>query len=295
MADKFNNNANSLIFSNSTTSATSTTTSTANNPDHGLVATCSCICAEIRQQLNAKIVEFALNHKELLHDGKLTIISIGSGALGQELSCSKALAEKGIGVNYILIDPCYTVSGKKLGGEDKNVTYTPISAENSAVLFKEFDAQKPADCKIIARFLSIHHYVLYMKSMYKNLNFSTRDLRSYQALCVKHKGETAKPQIWDLALDCYKSSASTDIFSAGVLGFTQEKLGEQGFPGFIMAFDLNENDNCYMSKNLKILTEAWNITTEPVYLHCEKSFISSSAILGGYSLVISNKIRAYPH
>lgn len=254
-------------------------------PRADLIATCNCICPEIRQELNTKFVEFVLSHKELLQDGKITIISIGSGALGQELSCSKALAEKGIGVNWILVDACYTTPRKELGAFP-NVTYTPISKENAPALFKEFDAQKPAGCKVIARFSSIHHYVLYMKSLYNNQKLSMKDIKSYMQAINSYRDVNKWLQMWELALDCYK----VPTFSEGVLDFTQEKCGKQGFPAFIMAFDVNEDRSEIMLKDLSLLSRELSIP-EPAYLHCERTFVHSSSNFGINAIICDGKLQ----
>lgn len=115
-----------------------------------IIGACLCIEGPKRAQIGSELVMFA---KQNLQSNTITLVSLGSSKLKQELIAAEALMQHGYQVNFILIEPAYYLDAMdydRLNYEQHKAGFDKIAAD--------LEQQYGTHCKIIATFPSLYFY-----------------------------------------------------------------------------------------------------------------------------------------
>ncbi len=130
------------------------------NQLNSIIQACNCMTKEQREQVGDYCSK-ALRSSE---SKKVTLLSIGSYRLQQELMTAKTLMERGFDVNFILVEPCYYLDAL---GYDR-IDY-PKLKQSFDVLATEMSRAYGKSCKIVGVFPAIHFY---LKMLMQSLDYS---------------------------------------------------------------------------------------------------------------------------
>lgn len=120
-----------------------------------IISTCECMS----NQKRIKVGHACLTAAEKLQSKKITIVSIGSSRLKQELMTAEALMQKGYDVNFILIEPGYYLDA--MGYDKINYPELKCAFDKVALALNEAYGKK---CEIVDVFPSVYFYLKKLSS-----------------------------------------------------------------------------------------------------------------------------------